>query len=211
MTHRGRLLAALHREIPDQVPVTWELEHRAAHALTGSSGWKAMCDAHRMVGSAIFNLQGVGPKLTYRMGLGYNEEAEWRLNEDGTREHTRTLTTPRGKLVERWRLGHLKDDPMLGVAVEHFVKDPDDYELLADFAENAARNAVPDLTACTEACDYIGDDGLVGFWMSDSMGHIAHARPAETFVMDLIDIGVTVTVPGASVGVAVAAAPPAIV
>ena len=50
MTQRERLLTALRRQTPDHVPVTWELETRAAYAFTGRTGWRATCDAHRMIG-----------------------------------------------------------------------------------------------------------------------------------------------------------------
>jgi len=187
MTHRGRLLAALRRAVPDQVPVTWELEGRAAYALTGASGWKAICDAHRMVGSAIFNLQGVGPNLSCHMAGGYDKTSQRHQADGNTTEETRTFTTPRGKLVERWRYGHVEGDPTLAVNVEHLVKDPEDYGLLTDFFEAEANGAVPDLGTCKEAHEYIGEDGLVGFWMADPVYLAAEARSAELFVVDLMD------------------------
>jgi len=184
---RERLLTALRGGTPDQVPVTWELETRAAHAFTGKTGWRAVCDAHRMIGSAIFNLQGVGPHVTCRLGPGYGETCKERRREDGTTERTHTLITPRGSLVERWRVGHLPHDPMLGVRIEHFVKAPADYEILADFVAEQARTAVPDTSVSREAREYVGHDGVVGFWMGEANYLLGDARSAERFVLDLID------------------------
>ena len=73
MTQRERLLTALDGGQPDQVPVTWELVNRCALALTGKTGWQAMCEAHRLIGSAIFNLQGVGPALHTELPGGHEE------------------------------------------------------------------------------------------------------------------------------------------
>jgi len=187
MTQRERLLTALRRETPDQVPVTWELESRAAHAFTGRNDWKAICEAHRMIGSAIFNLQGAGPGLRSEMEAGYAETGEEITNEDGTTQRVHTLKTPRGELVERWRFGHVPGDPMLGVRYEYFVKKPEDYEILADFMTERARTARPDTSTSGEAREHVGEDGLVGYWMPEANYYLGDARSAQTFVMDLID------------------------
>lgn len=192
MTQRERLLTALRRQTPDQVPVTWELETRAAYAFTGRTGWRAICDAHRMIGSAIFNLQGVGPHLPCDLGPDYGEGSEERENEDGAKERVHTLSTPRGDLVERWRFGHLPHDPMLGVRIEHFIKEPGDYDILADFVREKARTAAPDTTVSRDAREYVGDDGLVGFWMAEANYLLGDARSAKPFVLDLIDIPSTI-------------------
>lgn len=76
MTHRERLLTALDLGVPDQVPVTWELVGRCAYAHTGDAGWRGQCDTHRMIGSSIFNLQGVGPEIECDLPSGFSVEHE---------------------------------------------------------------------------------------------------------------------------------------
>ncbi|MDP6381211.1 MAG: hypothetical protein QF662_07695, partial [Phycisphaerae bacterium] len=118
MTQRERLLTAIRRDVPDQVPVTWELEHRAALALTGKGGWKGVCDAHREIGSAIFNLQGVGPQMSSTLAPGYADETRYDKHDDGSGETVRTITTPKGSLTERSVWGYIPGDPTLGKRVE---------------------------------------------------------------------------------------------
>lgn len=188
MTQRERLLTALERGLPDQVPVTWELVDRFAYALTGRTGWRAMCDAHRMIGSAIFNLQGVGPGLRISWGDGYGTESrtieegpDWRVTEQ-------VLRTPKGTLTARVKVGGVPGDPLLPKRTEYLIKCRNDYEILADFTAEAARRAEIDNPEALAAQDYVGDDGLVGFWMADSLYHLSHGRDSQEFILDLMDV-----------------------
>lgn len=46
MTHKERLLTALQRGTPDQVPVTWELVDRASLALKPAEQAGELCAMH---------------------------------------------------------------------------------------------------------------------------------------------------------------------
>jgi len=187
MTHRERLLAALRREVPDQVPVTWELVGRCAHAFTGRGDWKAQCDAHRMIGSSIFNLQGVGPQLSFPAPDGYGERAESEPQPDGSTITTRTIFTPHGSLTERTHGGYLPDDPLLTKRIEYPVKQRADYEIYADYMEACLRNASFSTERSEEARGYIGEDGLVGYWMSDALYAVSWTRHDAEFIVDLME------------------------
>ena len=187
MTQRERLLTALRGEIPDRVPVTWELVGRYAHALTGRETWEAMCDAHRMIGSAIFNLQGVGPVVHTRHGPGFENRSETSTGPDGSHITTQTIRTPSGTITQKSIADFVPGDPLLGKRVEYFVKTHSDYEVLADFVQEGVRTASLDNSASLEARQYVGDDGLAGFWMSDSLYQLANSRPPADFVLDLVD------------------------
>jgi hypothetical protein len=187
MTHRERLLAALRRDVPDQVPVTWELVFRFAHALTGRVGWKAVVDAHRQIGSAVFNLQGLGPSARCELPEGYAEHIEHATRPDGATLSTRTLATPRGQLVQRSLSGYLPHDPHVGKTVEYLVKDRRDYEVLADYVRQQAPALRFDTAESHEARRYIGDDGLAGFWICDSVYHAAQTRDPAEFLIDLAE------------------------
>ena len=187
MTHRERLLAALALGEPDCAPVTWELVGRFAQALTGRSDWRAMVDAHREIGSAVFNLQGVGPHLNSRLPAGYESCGERHAQPDGSFRHVRTLSTPKGALEERRLSNFVPHDPLLGKTVEYMVKDRRDYDVLEDFILRSAEAAEPDASQSIEAREYVGEDGLVGFWMGDPLYHVSHSRRDTEFIMDLVE------------------------
>ena len=188
MTQRERLLAAMRREVPDVVPVTWELVGRFASALTGRGGWRAQVDAHRQIGSAVFNLQGVGPHLAADLPAGYQSRGEQGAQPDGSVLSTRTLTTPKGALTSRIVWNYIPGDPTTPKIVEYFVKDRADYDILEDFTAALAEGERPDTSQSDQAREYVGDDGLVNFWMGDALYYVAGHRHDEDFILDLVDI-----------------------
>ncbi|MCK4299454.1 MAG: hypothetical protein KAX80_07970, partial [Planctomycetes bacterium] len=187
MTHRERLKAALRGEVPDQVPVTWELVGRCAHALTGRTDWRAQCDAHRIIGSSIFNLQGVGPHLSYAPAEGYGRHSRTEELPDGSKLTTTTITTPGGSLSERQLTGYLKSDPTLSKRTESFVKQRQDYEIYCDYLAECARTASITTSASDEAQRYVGEDGLVGFWLADAVYQLSWLRRDTEFIVDLVE------------------------
>lgn len=229
MTHKERLIAALERHVPDQVPITWEMEGRFAQTLTGRADWRGICDAHRMLGSSIFNVQGIGPGLSSNPRAGYSQETwsedapggaslaggapvpsqppgpaegdvqasvgeiEVRVGASlsdapaGARLHHRRITTPKGTLHGADLAGYMPHDPLVGKHVEYPIKQRSDWEIYADYISEMARTAEPSISESLAAYDYIGDDGLVGGWMADSIYHIAHLRRDTEFILDLQD------------------------
>ncbi len=188
MTNRQRLLTALRGETPDVVPVTWELVGRFAHAVTGRQDWRAMVDAHRLVGSVVFNLQGVGPVLTADMPDGYDDRTERVAGPDGSLTDIRTLKTPRGTLTGRRKSNFIPGDPLVPKTVEYLIKDRGDYDALEAHVEQLAESARPDVARSREARDYIGDDGVAGFWISDALYHLGQMRRDTEFIFDLLEI-----------------------
>ncbi|MGQ9730889.1 MAG: uroporphyrinogen decarboxylase family protein [Candidatus Zipacnadales bacterium] len=187
MTQRERLLTALDRGQPDQVPVTWELVDRCALAFTGHTGWRAQCDAHRMIGSAIFNLQGVGPHLVWERPRGYREYSRPLGQRGGWQVIEEVIETPRGQLSQITHSGGIPSDPLVSKRVESFVKRPSDWEIMADWLDAAEDRGHFDLSQAELAHDYVGDDGLVNFWLCDSLYALANLRDAPAFLIDLMD------------------------
>ena len=187
MTHKERLQCALELGTPDHVPVTWELVDRCALAFTGRTGWQAQCDAHRMIGSAIFNLQGVGASERCELAPGYSDETVDAGAEGPWRVRERRIVTPKGTLTARTLHGGMKHDPLIHKITEMLIKTRDDYEIYADYLDERARTAEFADGNSAEAVDYVGDDGLVNWWVGDSVYHIAMTRHVSDFLMDLVD------------------------
>lgn len=188
MTHKERLLTAIDRGVPDQVPVTWELVYRFALAATGRTDWRAMCDAHRMIGSSIFNLQGVGPilRMSPRPGYGMQyrkigEEAGWTVDEE-------VVTVPGKTLPSRLKRGGIPGDPLTAKRIEYFVKSRNDYQVVAEYVAEMARTAEPDVSLSHQAYDYVGDDGVVNFWVGDPLYYLAKMRQTDEFILDLLEV-----------------------
>jgi hypothetical protein len=187
MTHKERLAAALERQAPDQVPITWEMETRFAETITDSRGWRAICDAHRAIGSSIFNVQGIGPLLRSELPSGYRRCGETEDIGGGMRINRTAITTPHGLLTAGDIVGHMPQDPSVPKHVEYLIKERSDYGIYADFVREMARVAEPDVSEALAAYDYIGDDGLVGFWMADSVYHLAQNRRDQDFILDMLE------------------------
>jgi len=189
MTHRERLLTALDLGVPDCVPATWELVGRCAYALTGDGGWRGQCAAHRMIGSAIFNLQGVGPYVDHEVPPGHSTEHAVLGTEGGWRVEETRIVTPSGTLTERRKSGGIPGDPLLGKTVAPFVKARSDYGILAERLRAVSASARPgDNTESARAQDVVGDDGLVNHWCSDSLYSVANYRDSAEFIIDLVEI-----------------------
>lgn len=187
MTGKERLLCALELGTPDRVPVTWELVDRCALAFTGRTGWQAQCDAHRMIGSAIFNLQGVGPSEQCSLAAGYSDETVEVGMEGRWRVFERRITTPKGGLTARTLHGGMPNDPLIHKITEMLIKTRDDYDIYADYLQERARTVEYSEGNSPEALDYIGDDGVVNWWAGDSVYHIAMTRHVSDFLMDLLE------------------------
>jgi uroporphyrinogen decarboxylase len=187
MTHRERLLVALDGGVPDRVPVTWELVGRCAHALTGDASWRGQCAAHRKIGSAIFNLQGIGPELHCDLPAGFSVETEDLGEDNGWHVCENRIVTPSGTLRERVKQGGIPGDPLVSKRVESFVKSVADYEVLATYLRERAEAVRPTWAASVEAQDCVRDDGLVNHWLSDSLYALANYRDDADFLIDLVD------------------------
>ena len=192
MTHRERLEIALDLGRPDQVPVTWELVGRCAHALTGNGGWKGQCDAHRLIGSSIFNLQGVGPEVYHNLGAGFGWESDKLGVEDGWQIVETRLVTPSGTLRQRTKHGGIPGDPLVAKRVRDLVQSRDDYRIVRDYLRELNRTARPGTAVSAEAREYIRDDGLVGHWCCDSLYSLSTFRDTAEFIVDLVDIPDTI-------------------
>jgi len=187
MTHKERLITALERGVPDVVPVTWEMEMRFAQKLSAQPGWRAICEAHRILGSAIFNVQGIGPRIVCHPKPGYSRESWEESAPGGGRFVHQRLQTPQGSLHAVDLVGYMPHDPLVSKHTEYLIKQRSDWEIYADYITEMARTAEPDISESLAAYDEIADDGLVGGWMADTVYHLAHLRKDTDYILDLVE------------------------
>jgi len=137
----------------------------------------------------LIDLQPSGrrPQIAFAEPEGYGSRAESEEQPDGSIITTRTIVTPRGSLTERTRSNYMPHDPTVGKRIEHPVKRDEDYEIYADYLRATSQHASFSTERSQEARDYIGDDGLVGFWMSDAVYALSWLRHDAEFIMDLMD------------------------
>jgi hypothetical protein len=188
MTQRERLLIALDEGQPDQVPVTWELVGRCALAFTGDAGWRGMCEAHRMIGSAIFNLQGVGPQVSWELPDAYAQGSNDLGERNGWQVSEQLVETPRGTLRQETHAAGIPGDPLVAKRVHSFVKRPEDWDIVEDLLDATGDTGSFVVDEAEAAQEYVGDDGLVNFWMPDSLYALANWRDSAEFVIDLMDM-----------------------
>jgi hypothetical protein len=141
-----------------------------------------------MIGSAIFNLQGVGPAEHRSLAPGYSDDTYEIGTQGSWRVRERRITTPIGVLRARSLHGGLPHDPLVHKITEKLIKTRDDYEIYADYLDELARTAEYTDGNSVEALDYVRDDGLVNWWLPDSVYQVAVTRNDTDFLMDLMDI-----------------------
>ena len=61
--------------------------------------------------------------------------------------------------------------------LEYYVKNRSDYDIYADYVAQCASCGSFDNTQSAEAREYVGEDGMVGFWVCDAIYALANAHP----------------------------------
>jgi len=159
MNKKERFLTAVRGEVPDMVPVAPLIHNRFACKLLGRTGWKAVFDTHRIVGSIWFR----GP-------LGIDFDVDWPsgwgrktrlIEEKGTRRvYEHVIKTPIGNLTSKVMYGMVPSDPALSRTIEYFIKTDKDYEIYMAYLEEFIKRAEPNLNQVKEAYNTMGDEGF---------------------------------------------------
>jgi len=171
-------------EVPDKVPVAPLVHDRFACRLLGRTGWKAVYEVHKMIGSIWFRGPlGIGFDIKWPSGYG----TDFRLiTEDGTRKtYERIIETPIGGLSSKIIYGMAPSDPALHRTTEHFIKTERDYEIYSDYLEEWLKWAKPNISEVVEAHDTIGDDGVPNVGIGCSFSHLCEMRGPEKLLVDL--------------------------
>jgi len=181
LTAKERILASIAGEKPDRVPVT-------AYTSLVPRGWHER--ALRNAGLALVNLC-----TAYQATLEGVRQEHRQFERDGEVYHRHSYITPVGEIASLGRT-----EPACGslYKVEHYIKDPRDYQTLAYIWEHTSFR--PDYERLERAMLEMGQDGIVGtsidrtpfqkllveFAGVERMSIDLHERPQE--IEQLLDI-----------------------
>jgi len=184
MNNKERFLTAVRGEVPDMVPVAPLIHDRFAFKKFGRKGWRAVFEAHRMVGSIWFR----GP-----LGIGFDVDwpSGWRISSRRLEQKVsgkvteETIKTPFGKLASKTVYGMVASDPDLHRIVEYFVKTDKDYEVYKAYLEEFINRAEPNIEEVIEAYNTMGNDGVPNVGASCAFSHLCGVRGPENLLVDL--------------------------
>jgi uroporphyrinogen-III decarboxylase len=188
VTKKGRFLAAVRGETPDVVPVAPLIHQRYAHRILGRSGWRAVFEVHRLIGSVHHRGPlGVGLKVSLPEGYG-SERREVERGPDGRTVTRWILRTPGRTLEGRIHRGLIPGDPLVEKAVEYPVKGVEDWKAYLDLRQRTLEGIqVPNLDGIRAAAAEMGEEGMPSVGLSPAYTALAHVRGMAEFMLDLED------------------------
>ncbi len=183
LNKKERFLAAVRGEVPDMVPVAPLIHNRFACKLLGRTGWKAVFEVHRTVGSIWFRGPlGISFDIDWPSGWG----RESQLVEEGARKvYEHVLETPVGNITSKVVYGMVPSDPALSRTAEYFLESEKDYEVYKAYLEEFIRRAEPNIEEVIEAYNTMGDDGVPNVGSGCSFSHLCGMRGPENLLVDL--------------------------
>jgi len=184
MNNKERFLTAVRGEVPDVVPVAPLIHDRFAFKHFGRRGWKAVFEAHKMVGSIWFRGPlGIGFDADWRSGWRISSQLSEQTGLGKTREDI--IQTPIGKLMSKIMYGMVPSDPDLHRTVEYFVKTDRDYVIYRAYLEEFVDRAEPNIKEAVEAYNTIGNDGVPSVGVGCAFSHLCGVRGPENLLVDL--------------------------
>ena len=176
MNPKERIITALRGQIPDEVPVSLSIGPMNAKRWLGRSDWRAVIEAHQMVGSIpeygfpFYATTESNPTFVPHWKRGWNEKTNTEeIREDnGYTLKTRLITTPKGNLTSRERIDY--QDYVMGQTLEPLIKERDDYDIYLAYLEEWLRVIEPtDIPEEIKAMHAeVGDQGIWTTWRTHS-------------------------------------------
>lgn len=184
MNNKERFLAAVRGEVPDRVPVAPLIHDRYACKLLGRTGWKAVFDVHKMLGSIWFR-GPLGISFDIMWPSGFDNGYRLIKEEDTRKTYEHIIETPIGRLSSKVIYGMVPSDPALQRTIERFIKTERDYEIYSAYLEEWLKRAKPNISEVVEAHNVIGDDGMPNVGIGCSFSHLCEMRGPEKLLVDL--------------------------
>jgi len=180
---KERFLAAVRGEIPDVVPVAPLIADRFAYKLLGRTGWRAVFETHKIIGSTYFRgPTGLGFEITWPSGWGESSRV---LEKVGIRETIEgMIKTPMGNLTSRTVSGMITEDPTVCKTIENPIKTEKDYEIYKVYWEEWLERSKPNITEIIEAHKTMSDEGVASVGIGSAFSHLVFARGIPEIFVD---------------------------
>jgi hypothetical protein len=196
MNPKERIIVALKHQIPDELPVSLSIGPTNAKRWLGRSDWRAVFQAHQMVGSIPeygfpwYATTESNPIFIPHWKQGWDEKVYTEVIRD---DHeytikTRTITTPKGKLTSRERFDY--SDYVMGQTLEPLIKKTGDYEIYLSYLEEWLQVIkTTDIPAEQKAMQAeIGDQGIWVTWRTHSFYSFFWVlRKVADYLLDFYD------------------------
>jgi uroporphyrinogen decarboxylase len=172
MNPKERVMTALKRQVPDELPISLSIGPTNAQRWLGKSDWRAVFQAHQMVGSIPeygfpwYSTTESNPIFIPHWRHGWDEQVLTQvLHDDHAYQlKTRRITTPHGSLSSQERIDH--PEYVMGQTQEPLIKTRQDYEIYLEYIEEWLRVIQPaPLPEEIQAMHReIGDQGIFVMW-----------------------------------------------
>lgn len=196
MNPKERIITALKRQIPDEVPISLAIGPTNAERWLGKSDWRAVFQAHQMVGSIPeygfpwYDTTESTPIFVPHWKQGWDEKIFTEVLRDDYEYilKTRLITTPKGNLTSRERIDH--PEYVMGQTLEPLIKKRKDYEIYLAYIDEWLSVIEPmDIPEEIKAMHAeIGDQGIWVTWRTHTFYSFFWVlRRVADYILDFYD------------------------
>jgi hypothetical protein len=197
MSPKERIITALKRQIPDEVPISLSIGPTNAKRWLGRSDWRAVFEAHQMIGSTPeygfpwYETTESTPLFAPHWKPGWDEVVTTEILRD-KHEYIlkiRKITTPKGNLTSLERIDY--PEYVMGQTLEPLIKARADYEIYLAYIEEWL-NVIEHLDIPEEIREMhkeIGDRGIWVTWRTHTFYSFFWVlRRVEDYILDFYDV-----------------------
>lgn len=196
MNPKERIITVLKRQVPDELPISLAIGPTNAERWLGRSDWRAVFQAHQMVGSIPeygfpwYDTTRSTPIFVPHWKQGWYEKVYTEVLRDNHEYilKTRLITTPMGNLTSRERIDH--PEYIMGQTLEPLIKMREDYEIymayISEWLSVIEPMDIPEEIMAMHA--EIGDQGIWVTWRTHTFYSFFWVlRRVADYILDFYD------------------------
>ena len=196
MNPKERIITVLKRQVPDELPISLAIGPTNAERWLGRSDWRAVFQAHQMVGSIPeygfpwYDTTESTPIFVPHWKQGWYEKVYTEVLRDNHEYilKTRLITTPMGNLTSRERIDH--PEYIMGQTLEPLIKMREDYEIymayISEWLSVIEPMDIPEEIIAMHA--EIGDQGIWVTWRTHTFYSFFWVlRRVADYILDFYD------------------------
>ena len=196
MNPKERIITVLKRQVPDELPISLAIGPTNAERWLGRSDWRAVFQAHQMVGSIPeygfpwYDTTESTPIFVPHWKQGWYEKVYTEVLRDNHEYilKTRLITTPMGNLTSRERIDH--PEYIMGQTLEPLIKMREDYEIymayISEWLSVIEPMDIPEEIMAMHA--EIGDQGIWVTWRTHTFYSFFWVlRRVADYILDFYD------------------------